>query len=110
MDGNKILSMIVENLRFLDSLKYLPLNLKRMPKSFDLTYKKGYYPHFFNTANNMDYVGPHADPKYYGADLITGDERAQFSDCYQGVNDKVFNSWQEMLASCMDDVNVLRQV
>ena len=37
MDGNKILSMFVENLLFLDSLNYLPMSLKSMPKSFDPT-------------------------------------------------------------------------
>jgi len=37
MDGSKILSMVVENFHFLDSLNYLPMSLKSMPKSFDLT-------------------------------------------------------------------------
>jgi hypothetical protein len=37
MDGTKILSMIVENLHFLYSLNFLPMSLKIMPKSFDLT-------------------------------------------------------------------------
>jgi hypothetical protein len=46
MDGVKILSMCVENLHFLDSVNDLPISLKSMPKSFDLTCKKGYYPHF----------------------------------------------------------------
>jgi hypothetical protein len=64
MDGTKILSMVVENLHFLDSLNYLPMCLKSMPKSFDLTCKKGYYPHIFNTANNLDYVGPHPETKF----------------------------------------------
>jgi len=63
MDGSKILSMVVENLHFQDSLNYLPTSLKSMPKSFDLTCKKGYYPHFFNTANNLDYVGTHPEPE-----------------------------------------------
>jgi hypothetical protein len=58
MDGTKILSMIVENLHFLDSLNFLPMSLKSMPKSFDLTCKKGYYPQFFNTAKNLEYMGP----------------------------------------------------
>jgi hypothetical protein len=44
MDGTKFLSMIVENLLFLDSLNYLPKSLKSMPKTFDLTCK-GYCPH-----------------------------------------------------------------
>ena len=36
-----------------------------MLKSFDLTCKKGYYPHFFNTVKNFDYVGPYTEPKFY---------------------------------------------
>ena len=37
MDGTKILSKIVENLHLLDSLNFLPVNLKSMPKSYDRT-------------------------------------------------------------------------
>ena len=36
IDGSKIRS-IVENFQFLDSLNYLPMSLKSMPKSFDLS-------------------------------------------------------------------------
>jgi hypothetical protein len=54
-----------------------------MPKSFELTSKKGYYPRFFNTADNLDYVGPYPEPKYYGADFMSGDERAQFLEWYE---------------------------
>jgi len=78
MDGTKILSM-TEHLKFLDSLNFLPMSLKSMPKSFDLTCKKGYYPHFFNTAKNLNYEGPYPEPKFYGADYMSGDGRAQFS-------------------------------
>jgi len=74
MDGTKILSMTVDHLQFLDSLNFLPMSLKSMPKSFDLTCKKGYYPHFFNTAKNLDYVGPYLEPVFYGADYMLGDE------------------------------------
>jgi len=44
MDGSKILSMVVENFHFLDSLNYLPMSLNSMPKLFDLTCKKGTTP------------------------------------------------------------------
>jgi len=70
MDGSKIFSMVVENFHFLDSLNYLPMSLKSMPKSFDLTCKKGYYHHFFNTASNLNYVGPYPEPEFYGADYV----------------------------------------
>jgi hypothetical protein len=70
MDGSKILSMFVENLHFL----YLPKSLKTKHKSFDLTCKKGSYPHFFNMTNCLDSVESPPEPKYYGADFISGDE------------------------------------
>jgi len=63
-----------------------------MHKSFDLTCKKGYYPHFYNTANNLDYVEPYPETKYYGANLISGDERAQFLAWYEEQKDKIFNN------------------
>jgi len=86
MDSSKILSMVVENFHFLDSLKYLPMSLKSMPKSFDQTCKKGYYPHFFNTASNLNYVGPYPEPEFYGADSVPADERAL--NLYSGTGNK----------------------
>ena len=52
MDGNKILRMSVENFRLLDSLNLMPVCLKSIPKSVDLTWNKGYYIRFFNKAKN----------------------------------------------------------
>ena len=70
MDGSKILSMVVENFHFLDSLNYLLMSLKSMPKSFDLTCKKGYYSHIFDTASSLNYVGPYPEPEFYGEDCL----------------------------------------
>jgi len=109
MDSSKILSMVVENLHFLDSVNDLPMSLKSMPKSFDVTLKKGYYPHFFNTASNLNYVGVYPEPIYYGADSMSADERAQFMQWYKEQKGKLFCNKDELLAYCMDDVNVLRQ-
>jgi len=39
---------------------------------------------------------------------MSGDERAQFLE-YGGQKDKIFRNKEELLAYCMDDVNVLRQ-
>jgi len=71
--------------------------------------QEGYYPHFFNTANNFDYVGYHPEPNFYGASFMSSDERTQFSSWYEGVKDKILKNREELLAYCMDDVNVLRQ-
>jgi len=69
LDGTKILSKSVKKLHFLDSLNLIRMRLKSMPKSNDLTCKKGYNPHFFNTAKNLNYVGSYPETKYYGRTL-----------------------------------------
>jgi len=97
MDGTKILSMSVENFYFLDSLNFMPMSLKNMPKTFDLICKRGYYPHFLNTANNLDYVGPYPEPKYYGDDFMSADDRAQFLAWYYEQKDKIFHKKEELL-------------
>jgi len=109
MNDTKILSMIVENLYFLDSLNFHPRSLESMPKSFDLTCKKVYYPHFYNTYNNLKYVGPSPEHKFQMTDYKSGDELAKFFEWYEGQNVKIFCNKQEFFAYCMDDVNVLRQ-
>ena len=67
MDVINILIMVVENLYFPDSIS-IPMSTNRMGKSFELTYKKGFYNHFFNTVNNYVYKESHPEPKYHGAD------------------------------------------
>lgn len=47
-------------LKFLDSYNYLPFALSKMPSAFGFQeLKKGYFPHFFNTDQNQQYVGPY---------------------------------------------------
>ena len=62
----------------------------------------------FKTAKHLHYVGSHHAAKFYGAAFMSDDERAQFSAWYAGVEDKLFNNREELLASCMVNVNVLR--
>jgi hypothetical protein len=88
MDGTKILSMRVEHLVFVDSLNYLNMPLKSIPKAFDLSCKKGYFPHFWKTLQNLDYVGPYPDVKYYGADYMSEGERPNF---WNGIRSKMAN-------------------
>ena len=61
--GSKIMYLHVPrglNIRVLDSLNFLPMKLAALPKAFGLEeLKKGYFPHFFNTRANADYVGPY---------------------------------------------------
>ena len=49
------------------------------------------------------------EPKFYGADYMSGDERAQYLEWYEEQKYKLFCNKQELLAYCMEDLNVLRQ-
>jgi hypothetical protein len=79
-----------------------------MSKAFDLSCNKGYYPHFFNTNEHLNYVGPLPEPTYYGADFMSKEERARFLEWYVTAKDNIFDNKKELLAYCLDDVNVLR--
>jgi len=80
-----------------------------MPKTFDLTCKKGYDPHFFNMASNVNYVVSYPESKYHGADFKSGDERVQFFEWHEEQKGEIFCNKEELLAHLMGDVNVLRQ-
>ena len=57
--GTKVLSLVSGNLKFEDSLCFLPFVLTLFPATFGLTkLHKGFFPHFFNTMENQDYEGP----------------------------------------------------
>ena len=88
-------------------------SLSRLPKTFGLTdvLKKGYFPHFFNTAANQDYVGPIPEARYYGPNGMYTEARAGFMEWHakqvrEGV---VFDFRKELLEYCRSDVDILRR-
>lgn len=54
------------DIRFIDSLNFLPMKLIKLPKAMGFEGVKGYFPHFFNTAENQDYVGPMPGIEHFG--------------------------------------------
>jgi hypothetical protein len=57
INGLKIMCTKMENLVFLDSVSFLPCALRKLPEAFGLTAAKSWYPHYFNTEENIVYVG-----------------------------------------------------
>jgi len=57
MNGQKIMCMKIEHLVFLDSESFLPFPLLRQPETFGLSASKSWYPHDYNTEENLDYIG-----------------------------------------------------
>jgi hypothetical protein len=99
----------VERITFLDSLNYLPLPLRKLTDSLGLTSRNSSYPHYFNTSENLNYVGAMPDTSYYGVDAMSHSEREEFLDWYEGQKGTTFNNKQVMESYCQDDVTVLRQ-
>jgi len=87
--------MKMEHLVFLDSVSYLPCSLRKMPEAFGLTASKSCYPHYFNTEENLDYVGPIPDASYYGANEKSELERRDFFAWYEIQKRKVLCSITE---------------
>ena len=61
VNGAKILSLELPNIKFIDSMNFFPMALSNFPKTFGLNeMKKGFFPHFFNTQPKPDLRGVHA--------------------------------------------------
>ena len=70
MRGAKVLSLFVDmfNIKFIDSLNFIPMRLANFPKTFGKEeLAKGYFPHLFNTKENEfeTYIGTIPPTPYY---------------------------------------------
>ncbi|OOY87330.1 hypothetical protein BOW15_11280, partial [Solemya velum gill symbiont] len=98
------------HIRVLDSLNFLPMKLSQLPISFGLAeLKKGWFPHFFNTRENQEYIGPYPSSHYYGVDYMGAKEREAFLDWHGGLQGQIFDFRREILEYCRSDVDILRK-
>ena len=112
--GSKIMCLDVQplNIKFIDSINFLPMALCKFPATFGiLEMKKGYFPHLFNTMPNQTYIGRMPDSCHYQPDMMTEEGRNEFFKWY---NTKVsanyhFNMQEELKSYCASDVAILRE-
>jgi hypothetical protein len=109
MNGLKIMCMKMEHLVFLDSISFIPCSLRKLSEAFGLQVTKSWYPHYFNTEENLDYIGTIPDIAYYGASAMSECERRDFLEWYKGQKAEVFDNRRVLESYCQDDVTVLRQ-
>ncbi len=114
MRGSKIVTLTVPmfNIRFIDSLNFIPMALANFPKTFGLDELcKGYFPHLFNRRENQDYVGPIPPEPYYMANGMNTKKREAFREWHreQRDNNYVFDFAKEIRAYCRSDVDILRR-
>ena len=99
----------MEHLLFIDSISYLPIPLRKLPEAFGLSVRKSWYPYFFNTRANLNYVGQIPDVIHYGFDAMGASERQEFMVWYDKEKDRVFDNRRALEDYCQDDVTVLRE-
>lgn len=112
--GTKIMSMQYHNLKFVDSLNFMPMSLSKLPKAMGLTgeLKKGHFCHFMNTPANQHVVLPHMpDANLYGPDSMSASDRCAFYEWYnqQVAENAIFDFDKELEEYCVSDVTILRQ-
>ena len=110
--GSKIMYMKVGkglNIRFLDSLNFLPMPLAKLPKSFGLEEKKkGFFPHLYNTPEHENDILPTLpDLKYYDPDSMSKERREEFMTWYEENKSEPFHFQNEMKDYCISDVDIL---
>jgi hypothetical protein len=91
MNGQKIMCMTVEHMKFIDSISFLPFPLRKLAGAFGLSASKSWYPHYFNTKENLNYIGPIPDITCYGADQMSTAERTEFLEWYEGQKAEIFD-------------------
>ena len=114
LNGTKLMSIYVATLdiKFIDSLNFIPMALARFPKTFGLTeLKKGWFPHYFNIEANQAYVGKIPDKKFYDPDGMHENSRKEFLKWHSEMeeSDFVFDFQKEIITYCRSDVDILRR-
>ena len=95
---------------FKDSLCFFQMPLAAFPKAFGLTeHKKGFFPHFFNTPDHQDYVGPLPDKSHYDPEGMSIQRAQDFHQWYDAHEPGfVFDFQKELVAYCESDVLLLK--
>jgi hypothetical protein len=99
-------------IRVIDSFNFLPMTLAKLPKAFQLnSLAKGYFPHFFTSRANQNYVGPYPPVETYGPNAMSVEGRKEFYRWYEGKvsGGEVFDFQEEILKYCRSDVDILRR-
>ena len=112
--GAKNLTLKVTDwdIKFIDSLNFIPMALAKFPKTFGQDELcKGYFPHAFNKDENQNYVGPIPCKNDYGINFMKPEERDAFIAWHdeQVANNYRYDFREEIIKYCRSDVDILRK-
>ena len=112
--GAKVLSMTIPmfNIKFIDSLNFIPMSLAKFPKTFGQDELcKGYFPHLFNKDENWNYVGPIPCQNDYNVNFMKPEDRKAFIAWHkeQVESNYLFDFQKEIVKYCRSDVDIMRK-
>lgn len=67
------------------------MKLRSLPQDLDIEGCKGYFPHFFNAAENQSYVGPLLPPGNYGVGSMMLEEKKHFLAWHTASQEKLLD-------------------
>jgi len=110
-NGSRLMQMIVKNknieLKFIDSLNFIPFPLRKFPNIFGFADSKSFFPYSFVNFDTLHYFGPMPQKKFF--DINPADEK-EFDDFYYRDSIKYQQQWSVKDVSieyCKQDVHVL---
>ena len=68
-----------------------------------------WYPSYFNTEENLNYVGSIPDTLYYGIDKMSAGDRTGFLEWYDSQRSVLSVNRRVLEAYCQNDVTMWRQ-
>ncbi|KAF4529593.1 hypothetical protein B566_EDAN017876 [Ephemera danica] len=112
LNGSKILTISFDDKKFIDTLNFLPMALRKIPSVFGFENEvvKGYFPYLFIRPENYDYTGDYPHPNDYGVNEMSPKEKETFMQWYGTETvGKVFDFKRDIVEYCRADVSVLRR-
>ncbi|RWS00566.1 uncharacterized protein B4U79_10504, partial [Dinothrombium tinctorium] len=108
-NGSKLFRLKFGRYIFLDSVNFIPMPLKKLPKTFGFSdeLKKGCFPYLFNTVDKINYKGKWPDKKFYNYQLLSPDEKKDFDFWYEKESKNEFDLERELKSYCEMDVDIL---
>lgn len=112
MKGSKFMRLVLKNTIFHDSMLHLPGSLSNQAKAFNLSTKKGDFPHGFSLRENIDYIGPIPEMKYFPNRYKSLDDLIEFKKWHKSMVDSnyVWNYREERKSYCRNDVFILAEI
>lgn len=102
------MKIVSREIRFIDSLKFIPMPLRHFPKTFGIQdLSKGYFPYRFFTEQHLHYKGPMPAREWFEFDKMNPAEKQKAETWYNQHELDVIDLWEMCKNYCVDDVKLL---